>query len=94
MAKIPQQENIRIYQQNIQTCHKKTQKKKSNQKRHTDRKTNEKTRDEDPTFFSLDPDKLKKNPDPTLIRNEDLINHNFRIEFDDSGLYFIFFTLR
>ena len=52
------------------------------------------TRDEDPTFFSLDPDKLKKNPDPTLIRNEDLINHNFRIEFDDSGLYFIFFTLR
>ena len=58
-------------------------------------------------IFSVDPDPAqlrKKNPDPTLIRNEeknififkvgrhkkiDLINHNFKLEFVYSGLYFV-----
>ena len=37
-------------------------------------------RDEDRTFFSLDTDpaQLKKNPDPTLIRNEKKIYLYFR----------------
>ena len=42
------------------------------------------TRDEDTTFFPLDPDptQLKKNLDPTF----DLTNHHFKL---DSGLYFV-----
>ena len=56
-------------------------------------------RDEDPTFFSLDPDQI---PDPTQIRNEEKniflfwigwhkirsYNHHFKLEFVDPGLYF------
>ena len=65
------------------------------------------TRDEDPTFFSMnqdpDPAQLGKNPDTTLNRNEknifiyfkqvcikfDLINQHFKLEFVDSGFYFV-----
>ena len=56
--------------------------------------------DEYPTFFSMDPDLT---PDPTFNRNEekiylyfrlvgikvDLINHHLKLEFVNSGLYFV-----
>ena len=57
----------------------------------------EKIRDEDPTFFSLDPvpAELKKKS----VSGSDLhskwrkeyinINHNFKLELVDSGLYFV-----
>ena len=58
--------------------------------------------DPDPAQLRKNPD-LDPTPDPTLIRNEekvylylrkvginfDLINHHFKLEFVDSGLYFV-----